>query len=189
MLPSGQARASSGDVVDAQHEMALSFGLLVLLAFVRPARPFQLTRDLADGWLLGGAMAVSSFNGVLLVGWYALMRGAIWPSTGAASCGDGAAHRGLAAVVVAAYLGLMIGLGMVQSTPDSFILGWNRHFLRGPWRFLILSFGPALVLAPLGLAAVARASRQVWQSRSRRSRRWRRECSCSSICAGTKTRS
>jgi uncharacterized membrane protein len=39
------------------------------------------------------------------------------------------------------------------------IIGWNEHFQRGPLLFIVLSFGPALFLAPLGLAAIARRPR------------------------------
>jgi len=45
---------------------------------------------------------------------------------------------------------------MIQSTSGASIWGWNRHFFRGPWRFVLLNFGPALFLAPLGLGLALR---------------------------------
>jgi uncharacterized membrane protein len=64
-------------------------------------------------------------------------------------------------VIVLGFLALTLGLGMVQRTPGAFIWGLNRYFLRDPWRFLLLSFGPGLFLAPLGIAACVRTSRRL----------------------------
>jgi hypothetical protein len=155
-----------------QHETALMFCLVTLLIAVRARRPNGLQRGVADGLLLGGAVAFSSFNGVLMVGWYALAEVLQLPSVlgadrraegrgVAASLGRWVAARGVAAAIVLALLGLTLVLGMVQRTPNSLIWGLNRYFMRGPWLFVLVNFGPALFLAPLGLARVFGASRRL----------------------------
>jgi hypothetical protein len=144
-----------------QHETALMFGLVALLLAVRARRPNSVSRGVADGLLLGGAVAFSSFNGVLLVAWYALAELVNLGTDRGREFGRWVLSRGTAAVIVLAFLGLTIALGMVQRTPNSLIWGWNRYFLRGPWLFVLVNFGPALFLAPLGVARLAGASRRL----------------------------
>jgi len=144
-----------------QHETALALGLIVLIVHVRARDPDSMNAGLVEGVMLGGALAISSFNGVLLVAWYALMQLLALARARGRTLGPWLRARFIAAVVVLAFAGLLIGLGIVQRTPGSFIWGWNRHFLRNPWWFLGLSFGPALFLAPLGLLAARRASRSL----------------------------
>lgn len=145
-----------------QHETALAFGLLALLVAVRARRPNSLARGCLDGLLLGGAVAFSSFNGVLLVGWYALAEVLNLAVDRGQGLGRWLLSRSLAAVIVLAFLGLTLVLGMVQRTPNSLIWGWNRYFLRGPWLFVLVNFGPALFLAPLGAARLLGASRRLF---------------------------
>jgi len=144
-----------------QHEMAIAFGLLVLLTSVLARRPNSLSRGIADGLLLGAMVAFSSFNGMLLVASYALAEVGILALDRGRDLGRWLLSRGVAAVMVVAFLGLTLALGMVQHTPNALILGWNKHFLRGPFAFVFLSFGPALLFAPLGLARLVRASRRL----------------------------
>jgi hypothetical protein len=142
-----------------QHEMAISFGLIVLLTTVLARRPNSLSRGVVDGLFLGAVVAFSSFNGVLLVAWYAITEVTILALDRGRDLGQWVLSRGVAALIVLCFLGLTLALGMVQHTPNAFILGWNRHFLRGPLAFVFLSFGPALLFAPLGLARLRQSSR------------------------------
>src|SRR5674476_1547946 len=123
-----------------------------------PRRPNSIGRGVFDGLLLGGTVALSSFNGVLLVGWYAVAEVALLALDRGRELWRWVLSRGVAAVIVLGFVGLTMALGMVQRTPDAFIWGWNRYFLHGPWTFILLSFGPALFLAPLGLVRVASRS-------------------------------
>ena len=144
-----------------QHETALMFALVVLLVSVRAPRPNSLKRGVADGFLLGGAVAFSSFNGVLLVAWYALAEVVTLAADRGRDFWRWVTSRGAAAVIVLGFLALTVALGMLQRTPNSLMLGWNRYFLRGPWLFLAASFGPALFIAPLGAARLLGASRRL----------------------------
>lgn len=144
-----------------QHLMALALALIVLLATVRARRPHTVGPAAFDGLMLGGMVIVSSFNGVLLVAWYAVMHVAMLIMDRGRGLLRWALLRAVAAAVVAGFVGLTVGLGMIQSTPNAFLFGWNRYFLRGPWAFILLSFGPALFAAPFGIAAALRASRRL----------------------------
>lgn len=139
-----------------QHEMAITMGLLVLALAVAPRDRNSLQRGAADGLLLGGALAFSSFNGGLLVLSYACFEAVGLALDRGRDFRRWMAARALAAAMVLGVLGLTLAVGMVQRTPEAFVFGWNRHFLRGPWRFLLYNFGPALFFAPLaiGLAAL-----------------------------------
>ena len=50
-----------------QHETALTLALIVLLVHVRARRPDSVGAGIVEGLMLGGALAFSSFNGLLLV--------------------------------------------------------------------------------------------------------------------------
>ncbi len=141
-----------------QHLMALTLALILLLVIARPRRTNTLGPSVLEGLLLGAMLAISSFNGTLLVGSYAVAQVAILLGERGRGFGAWLVSRSIAAAIVVLFLGLTLGLGMVQSTPNAFLIGWNRFFLRGPWTFVLLSFGPALFLAPLGLRAAFRAS-------------------------------
>ncbi len=142
-----------------QHLMALTLALIVVLTTVRARRPHTAQPAVLDGLLLGGILAFSSFNGVILIAWYALMHIVAFAIDRGRNVVQWLLSRSITAVLALLFLGLTLGLGIVQLIPGSFIFGWNRYFLRGPWTFYLLSFGPALFLAPLGLLAVRRASR------------------------------
>jgi len=145
-----------------QHEMALTMGLLVLALSVRARDRNGLGRATVDGLLLGGAIAFSSFNGVLLVLWYAVMETAMLVLDRGRDYRRWLLARSATATIVLAALALTVALQMLQSTSGASIWGWNQHFLRGPWRFVLLNFGPALFLAPLGVGlAFRKASRLV----------------------------
>lgn len=144
-----------------QHMMGLTLGLIALLTMVRSKAPEGARAGLIEGFMLGGSVAVSSFIGIMLVAWYALTQLVAFVLERRAGLGRWLAARAVAAAIVLGYLGLVFGLGMVQSTPNAFVLGWNHYFFRGPWTFIALSFGPALFLGPLGLAGALRASRHL----------------------------
>lgn len=144
-----------------QHLMALTLGMLVLLSLVRSHRENAISTGLFQGLLLGAIMIISSFNGVMLVGWYGLTQVVSLALDRGRGFGPWLVARGIAAVLVVLFLGLATSSGMVQTIPDAFLFGWNRFFLRGPWAFLLLSFGPALFFAPFGIGAAIRASRRL----------------------------
>lgn len=144
-----------------QHLMALSLGLIVLLGIVRSRRENTVHVGVFEGFLLGGIMIVSSFNGVILVGWYGLTQVVLLALSRGRDFRMWFTARAIAAVIVVGFLGLATSLGMVQRIPDAFLFGWNRFFLRGPWAFLLLSFGPALFFAPFGIGAAVRASHRL----------------------------
>jgi hypothetical protein len=135
-----------------QHLMALSLGLMVWLTTVRTRRPNAVSSALVEGLLLGGMVALSSFNGVLLVCWYAVAQIVLLLWDRGRDFGRWLVARSVAAVVVVGFVGLTMLLGMVQVIPNAFLFGWNEFFLRGPWTFILLSFGPALFLAPFGFS-------------------------------------
>lgn len=144
-----------------QHLMALTLGMLVLMSLVRPRRENAVAVGVFEGLLLGAIMIISSFNGVMLVGWYGLTQVALLALARGRDLTAWFVARSIAAVLVVLFLGLATSSGMVQTIPDAFLFGWNRFFLRGPWAFLLLSFGPALFFAPFGVGAAIRASRRL----------------------------
>lgn len=144
-----------------QHLMALTLALITLLILVRTERPHTLAPAVLEGALLGGVVALSSFNGVMLVGWYAVTQITILVMDRGEPLFAWLRSRLVAAVIVAGFVGLTMMAGMVQMIPNAFLFGWNKYFLRGPWAFTLLSFGPALFLAPLGIRAALRSSRRL----------------------------
>ena len=144
-----------------QHLVALSLALIVLLTLVRAHKPNGLGPAILEGLLLGGIVALSSFNGVMLVVWYAVAQLLMLVAARGRDIRRWLLARSVAAIIVIGFLGLTMLLGMVQMIPNAFLYGWNRFFLRGPWTFILLSFGPALFLAPLGFLAVFRVSRRL----------------------------
>ncbi len=144
-----------------QHLMALTLALIVLVTMVRARKPDTLAPAILEGCLLGGIVCISSFNGVLIVTSYGLAQVVILVLNRGRGIGQWLFARTAAAVIVIAFLGLTLGLGMVQRIPNAFLFGWNRFFLRGPWTFILLSFGPALFLAPFGVKAALKASRRL----------------------------
>ncbi|MSO50308.1 MAG: hypothetical protein EXQ49_10495 [Acidobacteria bacterium] len=141
-----------------QHLMALTLVFILLLVVARARGANTVAPSILEGLLLGAMLAISSFNGTLLVGSYAVAQVVILAAKRGRGFGTWLASRSIAAILVVLFLSLTLGLGMVQSTPNAFLIGWNRFFLRGPWTFVLLSFGPALFLAPLGVRAAFRAS-------------------------------
>lgn len=144
-----------------QHLMALTLFLILLVTMIRARKPDTLGPTILEGCLLGGIVAISSFNGVLIVASYGLAQLVILAVDRGRGFVPWLLSRAAAAAIVVVFLGLTMGLGMVQRIPNAFIFGWNRFFLRGPWTFILLSFGPALFLAPFGVKAALNASRRL----------------------------
>lgn len=144
-----------------QHLMALTLGMLVLTSLVRARRERALAAGFCEGLLLGAILIISSFNGVMLVAWYGLTQVALLVLDRGRDFRQWMVARVIAAILVVAFLGLATSSGMVQRIPNAFLFGWNRFFLRGPWTFLLLSFGPALFFAPFGIGAALRASKRL----------------------------
>jgi hypothetical protein len=142
-----------------QHGMAITLGLLAIVVGAVARRRDGVARGLVDGLLLGGALACSSFNGLLLVGGYALAETWRLMRDRFAGLGPWLIARAIAAIIVAGFLGLTIALGMIQRSSGELVLRWNPHFLRAPWTFIALSFGPALFLAPFGVRRLIGLSR------------------------------
>src|SRR5262249_28923832 len=59
------------------------------------------------------------------------------------------------AAIVVLFAAVTILLGMIQQSATAVIYRLNPHLLRGPWAFIALSFGPALLIAPFGLRRLA----------------------------------
>ncbi len=136
-----------------QHEMAVTMGVLVLATMVRARDADSSARGLADGVLLGSAWAFSSFNALLLIAWYGLVELLVLVRRWPVRVLSWLRARALAAAIVLVFVGLTLALQMVPRSAGDVLLQVNRHFLKGPWAFIALSFGPALLFAPLGLWA------------------------------------
>jgi hypothetical protein len=144
-----------------QHLMALTLALILLITMIRARKTDSLRPAIVEGLLLGGILAISSFNGLLILGSYALAQVTMLAFDRGRGMRQWLIARSTAAVIVVVFLGLTLGLGMVQRIPNAFIFGWNRFFLRGPWAFILLSFGPALFFAPIGVKAALNVSRRL----------------------------
>jgi len=138
-----------------QHGLAITLGVVLFGLIALSRRPQSLSRGLFDGLLLGGALICSSFNGVLLVAAYALSEVITLVRARFADGWHWLLARAVAASVVGLFAAATIALGMIQKSATAVILRLNPHFLRGPWAFLALSFGPALLIAPFGVRRLA----------------------------------
>jgi len=140
-----------------QHATAITLGLVALVTFGRARRRDAVFgRGLVDGLALGTALVFSSFNGLMLVAWYALSEIGAFLAGRGRGAGRWAVRCALAAAVVVAYAGAAIGVGMIQKSAEAVVFGMNRHLMRAPWFFMKISFGPALFLAPFGLWLLVR---------------------------------
>jgi hypothetical protein len=141
-----------------QHGLALTLGLLAVVAFVTSRRPNSLARGALDGVLLGGALACSSFNGLILVGAYAVAEILVLVRSGLTDMWAWLRARSLAAAIVIAFLVLTVALGMIQRSSGDVVVALNNHFTRGPLIFIALSFGPIAWLAIFGVRPLLRES-------------------------------
>ena len=133
-----------------QHGTAITAGLLAVGTFVLARDANSPRRALFDGLLLGAALACSSFNGLLFVAWYAVAEIVSLAMSRGRNLPRWFLARAIAAVMVLGALGLLVQLGMIQKSVNVVQLGWNQHLLRGVPTFLLLSFGAAPLLAPIG---------------------------------------
>lgn len=109
-----------------------------------------------DGLLLGSAFAFSTFNGLMLIVWYAVTEIVLLAGARGVQWRAWLRARATSAVVVLVLVGLTFVLEMVPHGTSELLFSWNRHFLKAPWAFVALGFGPALLLAPVGAWALAR---------------------------------
>jgi hypothetical protein len=140
-----------------QHATALTMGVLLVAVVLAGRSAGPVRRGVLEALLLGAAMAVSSFNALLLVAWYAVTETALLLQDKGRGFWGWVVGRGLAAAAVAGALALTIALGMVRlGTADNLYYKPNVHLARGPLLFAFLSFGPPLLLALCGAFVVMR---------------------------------
>jgi hypothetical protein len=133
-----------------QHGTAITAGLLVFATFVLARNRNALRRGAFDGLLLGGALACSSFNGLVLIAWYAISETITLARNHGRELRRWLVSRALAATMVLGTLGLLVALGMIQRSSNVAVLRWNEHFAHAPGLFLLVTFGAAPVLAAIG---------------------------------------
>ncbi len=138
-----------------QHGMAITLGLVVFVLATLARRPNGFPRAIVDGLLLGVAFACSSFNGLLLCAAYGLWETAVLVHDRFADIRGWILARATTAAIVVVFAAATILLGMIQQSATAVIYRLNPHLLRGPWAFVALSFGPALLAAPFGLRRFA----------------------------------
>jgi hypothetical protein len=139
-----------------QHGTAITAGLLALVTFALARDANGLRRGLFDGLLLGAALMCSSFNGGMLVIWYAL--------TEIATLVRGRGHdlvrwvgaRGVAAALVVAGMGLLVGLGMIQHSANVAVVRWNTRLLAEPFWLAVMTLGAAPLVAAIGWPRLCR---------------------------------
>ncbi len=143
-----------------QHGTAITAGLLALATFALARDGNAPRRGVVDGLLLGAALACSSFNGLMLVAWYAVAE-VVWLAVNRGrDFQRWIVARAIAAALVLAALVLLIELGMIQRSANVAQFGWNSRLLRAPATFALLSFGAAPLLALIGW-------RRLWRLRSK----------------------
>jgi hypothetical protein len=142
-----------------QHGFAITLGVVLFGLIVLTPRPTRLARGLVDGLLLGGMLVCSSFNGLLFVAAYAITEVITLVRTRGTDFSRWLIACSFAAFVVLCFTASALALGMIQKSATAVILRLNPHLLRGPWAFVALSFGPALLLAPVGLRRLAQWSK------------------------------
>lgn len=139
-----------------QHEMAVTMGLVTLAVVLTSRNRNSVAQGVIEGILLGSAVAFSSFNALLLTAWYGALEVVLLARAKGTRWKSWLRARATAAAIVVAIAGLTFVLEMVPRDASEILFGWNRNFMKGPWTFIGLSFGPALVLAPLGAWALMR---------------------------------
>ena len=138
-----------------QHGTAITAGLLALATFALARDANGLRRALFDGLLLGVALMCSSFNGGMLVLWYA---GAeiLWLAKGRGQdLGRWIVGRGIAAAMVVGGLGLLVGLGMIQHSANVAVFQWNTRLMNEPLGLALMSLGAAPLVALIGWRRLA----------------------------------
>ena len=143
-----------------QHGTAITAGLLAVATYALARDANGMRRGLFDGLLLGAALMCSSFNGGMLVLWYAA---AEIIALGRARGGDVVrwfVARGTAAALVVVGFGLLVGLGMIQHSANVAVFRWNTRLLSEPVWLLLMTLGTAPLVATVGI-------RRMWRQASR----------------------
>jgi len=143
-----------------QHGTAITAGLLAVATYVLARDANGIRRALFDGLLLGAALMCSSFNGGMLVLWYAAAEITALIRNGGRDLVRWVVARGLAAVLVVAGFGLLVGLGMIQHSANVAVFRWNTRLLNEPVWLALMTLGAAPLVAVAGF-------RRLWQQASR----------------------
>ncbi len=133
-----------------QHGTAITAGLLALATFALARDANGLRRGLFDGLLLGAALMCSSFNGGMLVLWYALAEVAWLAKDRGRDLVRWVVARGIAAAMVVGGLGLLIGLGMIQHSANVAVFRWNTRLLNEPVWLAVMTLGAAPLVGVIG---------------------------------------
>ena len=134
-----------------QHGTAITAGLLALATYVLARDANAIRRGLFDGLLLGAALMCSSFNGGMLVIWYALAEIAWLARDRGREFGRWIVARGVAALIVVAGFGLLVGLGMIQHSANVAVFRWNTRLLNEPVWLALMTLGAAPLVAVAGV--------------------------------------
>ncbi len=143
-----------------QHGTAITAGLLAVATYVLARDANGIRRALFDGLLLGAALMCSSFNGGMLVLWYAAAEIIALARAGGRELMRWTVARGIAALLVVAGFGLLIGLGMIQHSANVAVFRWNTRLLNEPVWLALMTLGAAPLVAVAGF-------RRLWQQASR----------------------
>jgi uncharacterized membrane protein len=119
-----------------------------------------IRRALFDGLLLGAALMCSSFNGGILVIWYAAAEITTLIRIGGRDLVRWVLARGTAALLVVIGFGLLVGLGMIQHSANVAVFRWNTRLLNEPVWLALMTLGTAPLVAVVGI-------RRLWQQASK----------------------
>jgi hypothetical protein len=143
-----------------QHGTAITAGLLAVATYVLARDANGIRRALFDGFLLGGALMCSSFNGGMLVIWYAAAEITALIRARGGELGRWILARGTAAVCVIVGFGLLVGLGMIQHSANVAVIRWNTRLLNEPVWLALMTLGTAPLVAVVGV-------RRMWRQASK----------------------
>jgi hypothetical protein len=143
-----------------QHGTAITAGLLALATYVLARDVNGLRRAIVDGLLLGAALMCSSFNGGLLVLWYAAAEIAWLARARGRDLLRWVVARGVAAALVVAGFGLLVGLGMIQHSANVAVVRFNTRLLGEPLWLALMTLGAAPLVAVVGV-------RRLWTQASK----------------------
>ena len=133
-----------------QHGTAITAGLLALATFALARERNGVRRALFDGLLLGAALMCSSFNGGMLVLWYAAAETLALAGERGRDLVRWLFARAIAAAMVLTGLALLVGLGMIQHSANVAVIRWNARLLHEPVWLALVTLGAAPLVAAIG---------------------------------------
>jgi hypothetical protein len=133
-----------------QHGTAITAGLLAVATFALARDANGIRRALFDGLLLGTALMCSSFNGGMLVLWYAAAETLALATRGGRDLVRWLIARAIPAVMVVGALGLLIALGMIQHSANVAVFRFNDRLLHEPLWLALMTLGAAPLAAVIG---------------------------------------